>query len=248
MTLVYLAIKSDMVRFEAIRDSVLPSFLWAWWIGDILDKRKPRVVANKIRKYSEAEKEQYFIDYPADKLLVDRINGKYAFGMIIGSIAIVSYMWGVEANNPRDSWFRLGVFTFLVLMVLLWLSATWWPSVLTERERAVKQWESEVRKWRKIRKKYKHVKTADDFATLAAPVLRHCPIDDDPSKALDRAHPLNQISGKNLTHKELLMFIAGCNDEHVKTKLTEAELNIATYITNLGKKVVEMNAVRTAEE
>ena len=248
MALIYWAFKSGFVRYEAIRDSVLPAFLWAWWLGDISDKRQARIVARKVRKMSEAEQAQYFEDYPKDKLLVDRINGKYAFGMIVGAIAITSYMWGVEANNPRDSWFRLGIFGFLVVLVLFWLSTAWWPSVLTQREKSVKQWEREVKKWRKIRKKYKHVKTPDDFAVLAAPVLRHRPVDDDPCAALNRANPMTLIAGKNLTHKELVLFIAGCKDEHVKEKLIEAEKNMETYIINLGRKVVEKNAVEPAKE
>lgn len=248
MALIYWAFKSGFVRYEAIRDSVLPAFLWAWWLGDISDKRQARIVARKVRKMSDVEQTQYFEDYPKDKLLVDRINGKYAFGMVVGAFAITSYMWGVEANNPRDSWFRLGVFTFLIIVVLLWLSTAWWPSVLTDKERSVRQWEREVRKWRKIRKKYRLVKEPSDFAVLAGPHLRHSPLGDDPCASLDRAHPLNQIGGKNLTHKELTLFIAGCKDEHIKTKLEEAKVQIETYILNLGRKVVEQNAVVSAKE
>jgi hypothetical protein len=248
MGLIYWTLKTGWIRYEAIVDSVFPAFLWAWWLGDISDKRQARIVARKVRRMTEAEQAQYFEDYPKDKLLVDRINGKYAFGMTIGAASIIAYMWGVEATTPRDSWFRLGLFGFLGVLVLFWLSIIWWPTVQTLQETAVKEWERELRQWRKIRRRYKKVKSLEDFGVLVGPHLRHKPGDDNPLVSLDRERPLARVASKNLTHKELILYIASCKDENIKEKWQSKLHEIEEYFNDLGDKVLASNAAKAVKE
>ena len=246
MSLVYWAIRSGTVRFEAIRDSVLPAFLWMWWFGDISDKRQARIVARRIRGMSEAEREQYFVDYPKDKLLVDRINPKYAFGMAIGAAAIISYMWGVEASTPRDSWFRLVFFAVLCLLVLLWLSLVWWPSAQTAQELSLKLWLRESRAWERIKKRYRKVKTVDDYVALVVGDLRHRVSGEDPMGQLARDVTLVGFKGRALSHKELVVAIGAASDDHVAEKLSEAKRSMEAYIRALGQKVVDANEAAKA--
>lgn len=246
MALIYWAIRADWIRYQAIVDSILPAFLWMWWASDLSDKREPRKIARKIKDMSNAEKEQYFIDYPRHKLLVDRINPKYGFGMFLSAVTIVCYMWGVEAANPRDSWFRLIVCGVLAVLVFVWLSAVWYPSAQTEAERNVKLWERERKSWAKIRKRFRKVRTVEDFIALVAVDMRHRLCDDDPLGALDRSRPLVMYLGKPLTHRELLKVVDSVADQQIKDKMIEAKRVVENYLVMIGQKVVDNNTVAIA--
>jgi hypothetical protein len=175
---------------------VVPVSMFTMLALDVTSKKQVRKRIKMLAKMTVQEREIYLAGHKDDRDLIDRICGKYWFGVFFIAVGIALFIGASQAHTGWNTVRYLGGMMFSFLLGLFWMFRIYKPSVQTLAE-------GELEKWEGLQKRFKRAKTKQDLKDLLGAHLRFYTHGDTLGGAPDVSKPVALVDGQALTLVEL---------------------------------------------